>query len=168
VGVLGFLAGAGVMWSATGREPAAIAPVPVPPTIVVQPAPVVIAGASDGVGGAGGEAAGLPGAADGERRAAPVAAPTDAAGSGDGVATQVVPVTPASGAGSGGAGGKVNLNTATAAELELLPGIGPALASRILAHRARIGRFTSITQLDDVEGIGPRTMERLAPLVVAE
>jgi competence ComEA-like helix-hairpin-helix protein len=62
----------------------------------------------------------------------------------------------------------VNINTATAAELELLPGIGPAMAARILEHRTQIGRFTSIDQLDDVRGIGPKTLEKLRPLVRTE
>jgi comEA protein len=63
---------------------------------------------------------------------------------------------------------KLNLNTATAAELELLPGIGPALAGRIVEHRTRVGRFKSVAELDDVSGIGPRTLERLAPLVYVD
>jgi comEA protein len=59
----------------------------------------------------------------------------------------------------------INLNTATAADLQLLPGIGPAMSARILEHRSKIGRFTSIEQLDDVRGIGPKTLEKLRPLV---
>jgi competence ComEA-like helix-hairpin-helix protein len=62
----------------------------------------------------------------------------------------------------------VNLNTAGQAELELLPGIGPALASRILEERRRLGRFSSIDQLDDVKGIGPKLMAKLRPLVRIE
>ncbi|MEX2217714.1 MAG: ComEA family DNA-binding protein [Phycisphaerales bacterium] len=62
----------------------------------------------------------------------------------------------------------INLNTATGPELELLPGIGPALAGRIIEHRKANGPFTSIDQLDDVKGIGPRTLERLRPLVKVE
>lgn len=59
----------------------------------------------------------------------------------------------------------VNLNTATQAELELLPGIGPAMAKRILDYRAQHGKFTSVDQLDGVKGIGTKTMAKLRPLV---
>ena len=51
------------------------------------------------------------------------------------------------------------------ATLDTLPGIGPALSARILEHRAAIGGFTSVEELDDVSGIGPVVMERLRPLV---
>ncbi len=59
----------------------------------------------------------------------------------------------------------VNLNTATQAELELLPGIGPAMAKRILEYRSTHGKFTSVDQLDSVKGIGAKTMAKLRPLV---
>lgn len=59
----------------------------------------------------------------------------------------------------------VDLNRATAAELDTLPGIGPATAAAILEHRARIGAFTSVDQLLDVRGIGPAKLERLRPHV---
>lgn len=62
----------------------------------------------------------------------------------------------------------VNINAATAAELELLPSIGPALAQRIIDERTRLGSFKSIEDLDKVRGIGPRTLERLRPLVRIE
>ncbi|MBA4039581.1 MAG: hypothetical protein C0468_04545 [Planctomyces sp.] len=61
--------------------------------------------------------------------------------------------------------GGLDINTASAAELELLPGIGPALAARIVEHRATRGRFVSVEDLDEVRGIGPKTMERLRGLV---
>jgi competence protein ComEA len=63
------------------------------------------------------------------------------------------------------AGGPVDLNAATAADLDVLPGIGPVLAQRIVDHRAQQGRFTSVEQLDDVPGIGPATYAELAELV---
>jgi competence protein ComEA len=62
----------------------------------------------------------------------------------------------------------INLNTATAAELELLPGVGPRLAERIIAHRSAHGRFVSVNDLDKVPGVGPRTLERLRPLVTVD
>ena len=68
-------------------------------------------------------------------------------------------------AGGTDATGKVNLNTATAAELETLPGIGPALAARIIEHRTTDGPFASVDDLDDVSGIGAATLEELRPLV---
>ena len=58
----------------------------------------------------------------------------------------------------------VNLNTATGAELEALPGIGPAKAQAIIAHRP----YNTVEDLDGVPGIGPATLESLRPLVVVE
>lgn len=59
----------------------------------------------------------------------------------------------------------VDVNTADAAALEELPGIGPALAERIIDHRESVGPFTSMEDLDAVSGIGPAMMERLDGLV---
>lgn len=59
---------------------------------------------------------------------------------------------------------KINLNTATGAELENLPGVGPALAARIIEHRKAHGPFRSVEQLDGVKGIGPKLMEKIRPL----
>jgi competence protein ComEA len=61
--------------------------------------------------------------------------------------------------------GKININTASAAELELLPQIGPALAKRIIDHRTLHGPFRTIAELDNVKGIGPKTLEKLTPLI---
>lgn len=61
-------------------------------------------------------------------------------------------------------GRPMDVNTASEADLQLLPRIGPALAGRIVEHRP----FESIDQLTRVPGIGPRTLERLRHLVVAE
>ena len=59
----------------------------------------------------------------------------------------------------------IDLNSASKAQLELLPGIGPALAQRILDHRAKLGRFASVDDLEAVRGIGPKVMAKLRPLV---
>lgn len=62
----------------------------------------------------------------------------------------------------------ININTATAAELELLPGIGPALAGRIVDYRTAHGPFKSVDELDHVSGIGPRTLAKIRPLAKVE
>jgi competence protein ComEA len=67
---------------------------------------------------------------------------------------------------SGATGGPVSLNSATAEQLDSLPGIGPSLAKQIIAYRESKGPFTSIDQLADVPGIGPAKLEQLRPLVV--
>lgn len=61
--------------------------------------------------------------------------------------------------------GLVNLNTATAAELETLPRVGPVMAQRIIDHRDSVGGFKSVEELDDVSGIGPAMLSSLTPLV---
>jgi DNA uptake protein ComE-like DNA-binding protein len=61
--------------------------------------------------------------------------------------------------------GPVDLDRATAAEIEALPGIGPALAARIVAHRDSAGAFGSMDALCDVRGVGPALAKRLSPLV---
>ncbi len=68
-------------------------------------------------------------------------------------------------ASSGAPGAKVNLNTATQAQLEELPGIGPTYAQAILAERQRRGGFTSVNDLRSVRGIGDKRFAELAPLV---
>jgi len=66
-----------------------------------------------------------------------------------------------------GAGAVVDLNRASAAELETLPGVGPALAARIVAWRVAHGPFRSPGDLVQVPGIGSKTATRLQPLVRA-
>ncbi|WP_369799915.1 helix-hairpin-helix domain-containing protein [Micromonospora sp. HK10] len=72
----------------------------------------------------------------------------------------------APGAGAAAApGGPVNLNTATLAQLDALPGVGPVLAQRNLDHRERHGGFRSVSDLRQVDGIGDARYEQLKDLV---
>ena len=63
---------------------------------------------------------------------------------------------------------KINLNTATASQLETLDGIGPKLAQRIIDDREANGPFASVDDLDRVSGIGPATVENLRDFVTVE
>lgn len=68
---------------------------------------------------------------------------------------------PATGGDPAAGGGLVNLNSATETELQELPGIGPVLSARIVEWREANGGFSSVGDLNDVDGIGPATFERL-------
>jgi competence protein ComEA len=102
---------------------------------------------------------GQPEAADGG-----AASPADS-GSGDegNAGTGSTGNTGAQGGGSGGS--KINLNTAGVEELGTLPRVGPVLAQRIVDWRKQHGRFQKVDELDAVEGIGPKLLEALRPLV---
>ena len=63
--------------------------------------------------------------------------------------------------GSDGTGGPIDLNTADATRLEELPGVGPAIAQRIIDHREKNGPFRSVDDLLEVSGIGPATLEKI-------
>lgn len=67
--------------------------------------------------------------------------------------------------GAGSPGSKINLNTADAAELDALPKVGPVLAQRIVDWRKEHGAFKSVEELDAVDGVGPKMLEALLPLV---
>lgn len=59
----------------------------------------------------------------------------------------------------------LNLNTATAEELETLPGIGPELAGRIIAYRNTFGPFAQVEDILSVDGIGPKTLDKIKDLI---
>ena len=76
------------------------------------------------------------------------------------------PAGPGGPSGTGAAAsGPLDLNAATAADLDGLPGVGPVIAGRIVAWRAEHQRFTRVDELAEVAGIGDRMLERLRPLV---
>ena len=92
--------------------------------------------------------------ADGERIVVPVRG-----------AVSVASPLAAGGAASSAPSGPVHLNSATAEELDALPGIGPSLAAAIIRARAEQGGFRSVQDLEQVRGIGAARMADLAPLV---
>lgn len=179
--VAGAIAALGLLWVLAARESGDVSAPPVPGLVTATPtasAPaelvVHVAGhvavpgvyrlapadrVGDAVAAAGGT---LPGAglealnlarplADGEQIVVPV----------PGAAAPTVPET----ATARRPDGRLDLNLADADDLDELPGIGSVLAERILAHRAAIGRFTSIDELRDVKGIGAATFAELAGAV---
>jgi competence protein ComEA len=93
---------------------------------------------------------------------------------GSSVASGSAPVSGAPGSGAPGpasrtvkpkAGEVLNLNTATVEQLDALPGVGPVTAAAIVAWRQANGKFTSVDQLADVDGIGPARLDKLRRLV---
>lgn len=105
---------------------------------------------------------------DGERIWVPRKGDTDVP---DVVTGGTVSAGPARGSGGSGGGGPgdgavmVNLNTATAEELDSLPGVGPATAASILAYRDQNGPLSSVDELIEVRGIGEAKLEQIRPLV---
>lgn len=62
--------------------------------------------------------------------------------------------------------GPINVNNASAAQLESLPGVGPKTAALIIEYRQKNGAFRSLRDLDKVKGLGPKKLEKMAPYVV--
>ncbi|RNC29919.1 MAG: ComE operon protein 1 [Candidatus Dichloromethanomonas elyunquensis] len=60
---------------------------------------------------------------------------------------------------------KININKAGVGELDSIPGIGPAIAQRIIDYRTQNGLFSSPEEIQKVSGIGPKTYEKMAPYV---
>ncbi|HEV2757855.1 MAG TPA: ComEA family DNA-binding protein [Actinomycetota bacterium] len=88
----------------------------------------------------------------------------------DGVKIEVLergarPAAPTPPGAATGAPAAVSLNSADAAALETIPGVGPVTAAAILAYRDEAGPFTSVEQLLEVSGIGPATLESVRPYV---
>ena len=67
---------------------------------------------------------------------------------------------------AGSPAGVVNINTADAAQLQLLPRVGPALADRIISYREANGPFRTIEEIVAVKGIGDSSLEKLEPYLV--
>jgi competence protein ComEA len=67
--------------------------------------------------------------------------------------------------GSGSSGGLVSLNRSDASQLDTLPGVGPALAARIIDLRTQLGSFSDIRQLREVSGIGEKLFANIKDLV---
>jgi competence protein ComEA len=67
--------------------------------------------------------------------------------------------------GGSAANAVIDLNTATLAQLDTIPGVGPVTAQAILDYRTKHGRFTRIEELQEVDGIGSKTYAQIAPHV---
>jgi len=91
--------------------------------------------------------------------AATVAAPAFAAG-------EAKAESDASGGKAVPAGEKVNINTASSEQLQALPGVGPALAQRILDYRKANGAFKQAAELMNVKGIGEKSFEKLKDRII--
>jgi len=82
--------------------------------------------------------------------------------------TAIAPLAMADAESAGGASGVVNLNTADAAQLALLPRVGEKAAERIIAYRTEHGGFKKATDLMQVKGFGAKTFELVSPYIAVD
>lgn len=64
--------------------------------------------------------------------------------------------------------GSININTASLSELDALPGVGPAIAQRIIDYRSAHGKFHSVEEIKNVKGIGDKTFEKLKNYITVD
>jgi competence protein ComEA len=81
------------------------------------------------------------------------------------IAAQAQAASPARAVSPSKAVSKVNLNRASAEELQTLPGVGPVLAQRMVEWRKAHGRYRTVDDLQEVKGVGKKRLEQLRPLV---
>jgi competence protein ComEA len=171
-GAVAVLVALGAAWFWSSGAPAAVPGIAVaPPTLVeVAGLTVHVAGAVADPGlvevPQGARVADAVAAAGGTLRTADVAALNLAAPVRDGEQIHVPEHIAAGEPGGRTDDGRVRINTADAAELEELPGVGPVLAGRIVAFREQAGPFATVEDLLDVPGIGEATLAGLRDVVV--
>ena len=84
------------------------------------------------------------------------------------MAVQVPATSPVAAVSPAKAVSKVNLNRASADEMQALPGVGPVLAQRMVDWRKAHGRYRTVDDLQEVKGIGKKRLEQLRPLVTVK
>ena len=131
------------------------------------PLPAFLAGG--GSAGAGGAKSALVRAAGSSGSGNSIAGSGSGSSGSDGTAGVVLAASAsgAAGASAGVRSGKIDLNTATEAQLDTLPGVGPATAAKIVSDRKENGPFRSVDDLLRVPGIGPAKFDALKDLVTA-
>lgn len=81
------------------------------------------------------------------------------------IGLQAVPAAQPAAGGTPAAGGQIDINLATAEQLEQIPGVGPVLAQRIISYREQNGGFSTVEQLTEVSGIGEATFAQMQSMV---